>query len=427
MTTQTLPSYIDPARVGPWGMFLEQLERVEPHLGPLAEWLDTLRHPKRCLIVDVPVRMDDGRIRHFEGFRVQHNLSRGPGKGGVRFHPDVTLSEVMALSAWMTVKNAAVNLPYGGAKGGVKVDPAQLSRPELERLTRRYTSEIGSIIGPDRDIPAPDVNTNEQIMAWMMDTYSINQGSTQTGVVTGKPVSMGGSLGRKDATGRGCYVVAREAMKRLGIPMEGARVAIQGFGNVGNAAARIFHDAGARIVAIQDVAGTIANKDGIDPHALGRFLAGNPRALLDYPAAEAIANADFWAVDCDILLPAALEKQITEANADTIKARLIVEGANGPTTPLAEDILLGKGCTVLPDVLANAGGVTVSYFEWVQNASSFFWTEKDINDRLDRVLSEAFEGIWQVASSRRVNLRTATYITACSRVLEARALRGLYP
>ena len=427
MTTQTLPSYIDPARVGPWGMFLEQLERVEPHLGPLAEWLDTLRHPKRCLIVDVPVRMDDGRIRHFEGFRVQHNLSRGPGKGGVRFHPDVTLSEVMALSAWMTVKNAAVNLPYGGAKGGVKVDPAQLSRPELERLTRRYTSEIGNIIGPDRDIPAPDVNTNEQIMAWMMDTYSINQGSTQTGVVTGKPVSMGGSLGRKDATGRGCYVVAREAMKRLGIPMEGARVAIQGFGNVGNAAARIFHDAGARIVAIQDVAGTIANKDGIDPHALGRFLAGNPRALLDYPAAEAIANADFWAVDCDILLPAALEKQITEANADTIKARLIVEGANGPTTPLAEDILLGKGCTVLPDVLANAGGVTVSYFEWVQNASSFFWTEKDINDRLDRVLSEAFEGIWQVASSRRVNLRTATYITACSRVLEARALRGLYP
>jgi len=427
MTTQTLPSYIDPARVGPWGMFLEQLERVEPHLGPLAAWIDTLRHPKRCLIVDVPVRMDDGRIRHFEGFRVQHNLSRGPGKGGVRFHPDVTLSEVMALSAWMTVKNAAVNLPYGGAKGGVKVNPAELSRPELERLTRRYTSEIGSIIGPDRDIPAPDVNTNEQIMAWMMDTYSINQGSTQTGVVTGKPISMGGSLGRKDATGRGCYVVAREAMKRLGIAMEGARVAIQGFGNVGNAAARIFHDAGATIVAIQDVAGTIYNKDGIDPHALGRFLGGNPRALLDYPAAEAIANADFWGVDCDILLPAALEKQITEANADRIKARLIVEGANGPTTPLAEDILLGKGCTVLPDVLANAGGVTVSYFEWVQNASSFFWTEKDINDRLDRVLSEAFEGIWQVAASRRVNLRTATYITACSRVLEARALRGLYP
>ena len=427
MTTATLPSFLDPAHIGPWGMFLEQLERVEPHLGPLAAWIDTLRHPKRCLIVDVPVRMDDGRIRHFEGFRVQHNLSRGPGKGGVRFHPDVTLSEVMALSAWMTVKNAAVNLPYGGAKGGVRVNPAELSMPELERLTRRYTSEIGSIIGPDRDIPAPDVNTNEQIMAWMMDTYSINQGSTQTGVVTGKPISMGGSLGRKDATGRGCYVVAREAMQRLGMPMEGARIAIQGFGNVGNAAARIFHDAGAKIVAIQDAAGTIANSKGINPHALLGFLNGNPRALLDYPEAEVIANADFWGVDCDLLLPAALENQITAANAGQVRAKLIIEGANGPTTPQAEDILNANGCIVLPDVLANAGGVTVSYFEWVQNASSFFWTEKDINDRLDRVLTEAFQGIWDLAAARKVNLRTATYIMACSRVLEARAMRGIYP
>jgi glutamate dehydrogenase (NAD(P)+) len=427
MTTATLPSFLDPAHLGPWGMFLEQLERVEPHLGPLAAWIDTLRHPKRCLIVDVPVRMDDGRIRHFEGFRVQHNLSRGPGKGGVRFHPDVTLSEVMALSAWMTVKNAAVNLPYGGAKGGVRVNPAELSMPELERLTRRYTSEIGSIIGPDRDIPAPDVNTNEQIMAWMMDTYSINQGSTQTGVVTGKPISMGGSLGRKDATGRGCYVVAREAMQRLGMPMEGARIAIQGFGNVGNAAARIFHDAGAKIVAIQDAAGTIANSKGINPHALLGFLNGNPRALLDYPEAEVIANADFWGVDCDLLLPAALENQITAANAGQVRAKLIIEGANGPTTPQAEDILNANGCIVLPDVLANAGGVTVSYFEWVQNASSFFWTEKDINDRLDRVLTEAFQGIWDLAAARKVNLRTATYIMACSRVLEARAMRGIYP
>ena len=427
MTTAALPSFIDPARIGPWGMFLEQLERVEPHLGPLAAWIDTLRHPKRCLIVDVPVRMDDGHIRHFEGFRVQHNLSRGPGKGGVRFHPDVTLSEVMALSAWMTVKNAAVNLPYGGAKGGVRVNPAELSMAELERLTRRYTSEIGSIIGPDRDIPAPDVNTNEQIMAWMMDTYSINQGSTQPGVVTGKPISMGGSLGRKDATGRGCYVVAREAMQRLGMPMEGARIAIQGFGNVGSAAARIFHDAGAKIVAIQDAAGTIANTNGINPHALLGFLNGNPRALLDYPEAEVIANADFWGVDCDLLLPAALENQITAANAGQVRAKLIVEGANGPTTPQAEDILNANGCTVLPDVLANAGGVTVSYFEWVQNASSFFWTEKDIHDRLDRVLTEAFQGIWDLAAARKVNLRTATYIMACSRVLEARALRGIYP
>ena len=309
----------------------------------------------------------------------------------------------------------------------MRVNPAELSMPELERLTRRYTSEIGSIIGPDRDIPAPDVNTNEQIMAWMMDTYSINQGSTQTGVVTGKPISMGGSLGRKDATGRGCYVVAREAMQRLGMPMEGARIAIQGFGNVGNAAARIFHDAGAKIVAIQDAAGTIANSKGINPHALLGFLNGNPRALLDYPEAEVIANADFWGVDCDLLLPAALENQITAANAGQVRAKLVVEGANGPTTPQAEDILNANGCIVLPDVLANAGGVTVSYFEWVQNASSFFWTEKDINDRLDRVLTEAFQGIWDLAAARKVNLRTATYIMACSRVLEARAMRGIYP
>ena len=427
MTTLSLPSYIDPAHTGPWGMFLEQLDRVAPHLGPLAEWLDTLRHPKRCLVVDVPVRMDDGRIRHFEGFRVQHNLSRGPGKGGVRFHPDVTLSEVMALSAWMTVKNAAVNLPFGGAKGGVRVDPKTLSTPELERLTRRYTSEIGTLIGPDRDIPAPDVNTNEQIMAWMMDTYSINQGSTQTGVVTGKPVSMGGSLGRRDATGRGCFVVAREALKRLGRPLTGARVAIQGFGNVGNAAARIFHDAGAKIVAIQDVAGTLHHPGGIDPHALLRFLDGDPRRLTAYPEAGVIDNADFWSTDCEILLPAALEHQITADNAPRIRAKLIVEGANGPTTPQAEDILDAAGCTVLPDVLTNAGGVTVSYFEWVQNASSFFWTEKDIHDRLDRILSEAFQAIWELAAARRVNLRTATYIMACSRVLQARAQRGLYP
>ena len=423
-----IPSYLSAEHLGPWETYLVQIDRVEPHLSaelrPLAP---LLTRPKRALIVDVPIRLDNGEIAHFEGYRVQHNLSRGPGKGGIRYHPDVTLAEVMALSAWMTVKNAAVNLPYGGAKGGVRVNPAELSMPELERLTRRYTSEIGSIIGPDRDIPAPDVNTNEQIMAWMMDTYSINQGSTQTGVVTGKPISMGGSLGRKDATGRGCYVVAREAMQRLGMPMEGARIAIQGFGNVGNAAARIFHDAGARIVAIQDAAGTIANKNGINPHALLAFLNGNPRALLDYSEAEVIANADFWGVDCDLLLPAALENQITAANAGQIRARLVVEGANGPTTPQAEDILNAKGCTVLPDVLANAGGVTVSYFEWVQNASSFFWTEKDINDRLDRVLTEAFQGIWDMAAARKVNLRTATYIMACSRVLEARAMRGIYP
>ncbi|WP_281984234.1 Glu/Leu/Phe/Val family dehydrogenase, partial [Azonexus hydrophilus] len=394
---------------------------------PLAAWADTLRRPKRTLIVDVPIEMDDGSIRHFEGYRVQHNISRGPGKGGVRYHPSVTLSEVMALAGWMTVKNAALNLPYGGAKGGIRVDPRQLSSGELERLTRRYTSEIGLIIGPEKDIPAPDVNTNERVMAWMMDTYSINVGTTATGVVTGKPISLGGSLGRRDATGRGCFIVAREAMQRLGIPLVGARVAIQGFGNVGSAAARILHDNGARIVAIQDVAGSIYQPAGIDPHALQAFLVAGSGSLLDFPGVERIADETFWGVDCEILLPAALENQITETNAAGVRAKLIVEGANGPTSPAAEDILLSQGKVVLPDVLANAGGVTVSYFEWVQNASSFFWTEADINARLDRALSDAFRAIWEVAEVRRLPLRTAAFVVACSRVLEARALRGLYP
>jgi glutamate dehydrogenase (NAD(P)+) len=422
-----LPSYLNAEHPGPWAMFLEQLDRVEPHLGELARWTDTLRRPKRTLVMDVPVRMDDGRIEHFEGFRVQHNLSRGPGKGGVRFHPGVNLSEVMALSGWMTIKNAAVNLPYGGAKGGVRVDPAQLSLGELERLTRRYTSELGSFIGAERDIPAPDVGTNDQIMAWMMDTYAVNHGGMETGVVTGKPISMGGSLGRRDATGRGCFVVAREAMKRLHMTMAGARVAIQGFGNVGNAAARVFHDEGARIVAIQDVHGTLVNHAGIDPHVLTRHLKTEGGSWADYPHATLIASDAFWGVDCDVLLPAALERQITKANAAQVRARLIVEGANGPTTPEAEDMLHAQGCTVLPDVLANAGGVTVSYFEWVQNATSFFWTEQDIHARLDRVLTEAFDSIWHIAQDKGVNLRTATFITACTRVLEARSLRGLYP
>ena len=425
--TPRLPSYLDAANPGPWGMFLEQLDRVEPHLGPLARWMDTLRRPKRALIVDVPIEMDDGRIVHFEGYRVQHNLSRGPGKGGVRFHPGVTLPEVMALSGWMTVKNAAVNLPYGGAKGGIRVHPTLLSPGELERMTRRYTSEIGLVIGPDRDIPAPDVNTGEQTMAWMMDTYSINQGSTQSGVVTGKPLSLGGSLGRRDATGRGCYVVAREAMRRIGLPMEGARVAIQGFGNVGNAAARVFASAGAKLVAVLDAGGGIRCDTGIDPQALVEHVHVKREPITTFPGAEPISADEFWGTDCEVLLPAALEGQITAANAGLIRARLVVEGANGPTTPAAEDMLAERGCLVLPDVLANAGGVTVSYFEWVQNASSFFWTEDDINARLDRVLSEAFAAIWNRSAERGVSLRTAAFITACTRVLEARALRGLYP
>jgi len=421
-----IPSYLDSSHLGPWGIYLEQVERVTPYLGDLAYWVETLKRPKRILIVDVPIHLDDGTVAHFEGYRVQHNTSRGPAKGGIRFHQDVTLSEVMALSAWMTVKNAAVNLPYGGGKGGIRIDPRQYSQGELERLTRRYTTEIGLIIGPEKDIPAPDVNTNPQVMAWMMDTYSMNTGKTATGVVTGKPVALGGSLGRGDATGRGVFVTAAAAMKKLGMNVEGARVAVQGFGNVGNAAARIFHDHGAKIVAIQDVSGTVISTAGIDPHKALEHLR-EKGSILGLSGTEELQSGEFWDVDCDVLIPAALENQITEANAGRIKARVVVEGANGPTTPAADDILHAAGVTVVPDVLANAGGVTVSYFEWVQDFSSFFWTEDEINARLERIMNEAFAGLWEVSQKHGVTLRTAAFIVACTRVLEARALRGLYP
>jgi glutamate dehydrogenase (NAD(P)+) len=426
MHQHEVPSYLNHDNLGPWEIYLEQVDRVTPYLGKLAYWVETLKRPKRILIVDVPIQLDDGSIAHFEGYRVQHNSSRGPGKGGVRYHQDVTLSEVMALSAWMTVKNAAVNLPYGGAKGGIRVDPRKLSRGEIEKLTRRYTSEINFIIGPDKDIPAPDVNTNELTMAWMMDTYSMNQGRTATGVVTGKPIALGGSLGRRDATGRGVFVAGREAANRIGLEIAGSRVTVQGFGNVGNASARIFHDHGAKIIAIQDVGGTIFNGDGIDPYDLLEFMKQNPDVTA-YPKASVIGKNDFWNIETEFLIPAALEKQITLENASTIKTRIVVEGANGPTTPAADDVLRERGIIVVPDVLANAGGVTVSYFEWVQDFSSFFWTEDEINKRLEKIMIEAFKGIWDVAQDKNVTMRTATFIVACTRVLEARALRGLYP
>ncbi len=422
----TLPSYLQADQLGPWGIFLQQVDRVTPYLGELSRWVDTLTRPKRILIVDVPILMDDGTVAHFEGYRVQHNTSRGPGKGGVRFHQDVTLSEVMALSAWMSIKNAAVNVPFGGAKGGIRVDPRQLSRAELERVTRRYTSEIGLIIGPSKDIPAPDVNTNEQVMAWMMDTYSMNVGETATGVVTGKPIDLGGSLGRRDATGRGVFTVGQEAAARIGLELKGARIAVQGFGNVGSVAARLFAEAGARVVAVQDHAGTVYQEAGLDIPSLLEHVK-RQGSVLDFPAAEAIPQDSFWDVECEILVPAALEQQITEANAGRIKARLVIEGANGPTTPAADDILHERGVLVLPDVIANAGGVTVSYFEWVQDFSSFFWTEEEINARLVRIMREAFASVWQVAEQHRVSLRTATFIIACQRILRARDLRGLYP
>ena len=425
-SAHAIPSYLDAAHLGPWGIYLQQVDRVTPYLGSLARWVETLKRPKRILIVDVPIELDNGTIAHFEGYRVQHNLSRGPGKGGVRFHQDVTLSEVMALSAWMSVKNAAVNVPYGGAKGGIRVDPKKLSRGELERLTRRYTSEIGLLIGPAKDIPAPDVNTNGQIMSWMMDTYSMNTGATATGVVTGKPVDLGGSLGRVEATGRGVYTVGVEAARLTGLAIQGARVAVQGFGNVGGTAGKLFADAGAKIVAVQDHTGSIFKADGLDVPALLDHVA-QTGGVGGFKGADKLKNEEFWGVDCDILIPAALEGQITARNAGQIKARMIIEGANGPTTPEADDILNDKGVLVLPDVIANAGGVTVSYFEWVQDFSSFFWTEDEINARLVRIMQEAFAGVWQVAQENKVSLRTATFIVACQRILHAREMRGLYP
>ena len=422
----TLPSYLDASNLGPWGNYLQQVDRVIPHLGNLARWAETLKRPKRVLIVDVPIHMDDGTVAHFEGYRVQHNVSRGPGKGGVRFHQDVTLSEVMALSAWMSVKNAAVNVPYGGAKGGIRVDPKKLSRGELERMTRRYTSEIGIIIGPNKDIPAPDVNTNEQIMAWMMDTYSMNTGSTATGVVTGKPVDLGGSLGRREATGRGVYTVGCEAAQHIGLEIKGARIAVQGFGNVGGVAGKLFAEAGARVVAVQDHTGTIYKEAGFNVPALLEHVAQHG-GVGGFGKAEAVDNDSFWDVDCDILIPAALEQQINAQNASRIKARMIIEGANGPTTPAADDILQSRNILVLPDVIANAGGVTVSYFEWVQDFSSFFWDEEEINARLVKIMKHAFAAVWAVSQDQKVSLRTATFIVACKRILHTRELRGLYP
>jgi glutamate dehydrogenase (NAD(P)+) len=320
-----------------------------------------------------------------------------------------------------------VNVPYGGAKGGIRVDPKTLSRAELMRMTRRYTSEIGIIIGPNKDIPAPDVNTDAQIMAWMMDTYSMNQGSTSSGVVTGKPISLGGSLGRLEATGRGVFVVGCEAAGKIGLEIVGARVAVQGFGNVGGIAARLFAEAGAKVVAVQDHKSTVLRSSGLDVVALQDYVLKNG-SVDGFPGAEQTDDrAQFWDVDCDILVPAALEQQITDQNANRIKAKIVLEGANGPTTPEADDILHDKGVLVVPDVIANAGGVTVSYFEWVQDFSSFFWTEDEINLRLTRIMREAFHAVWQIADEKKVSLRTAAFIVACTRVLQAREMRGLYP
>lgn len=409
-----------------WMTYLAQIERVKPYLGDLTKYIDTLKNPKRALIVDVPVVMDDGSIRHFEGYRVQHNLSRGPGKGGIRFHPNVDLNEVMALSAWMTIKTAVLNLPFGGAKGGIRVDPRQLSDAELERLTRRYTSEIGHIIGPQKDIPAPDVGTNPRVMAWVMDTYSIEQGHTVTGVVTGKPVHLGGSLGRVKATGRGVFVTGYQIAQKIGLSVADSRVAVQGFGNVGSEAAILFAETGAKVVCVQDHTGTIFNEAGLNTQALQQHVQQHGGVAGFADATEIEAEA-FWDVEAEILIPAALEGQITAERAEKLQARLVLEGANGPTYPEADDILHRRGIIVVPDVICNAGGVTVSYFEWVQDMSSFFWSETEINQRLDTIMRDAVADVWNKAQEKNCNLRTSAYILACERILMARKERGIYP
>ena len=418
-------SYI-PATNNPWTNYLKQLEKVAPYLSHSIDQLETLKRPKRALIVNIPVEMDDGRIEHFEGYRVQHSLTRGPGKGGVRFHPDVDLSEVMALSAWMTIKCAALDLPFGGAKGGVRVNPSQLSKRELERLTRRYTAEINNIIGPQKDIPAPDVGTNPQIMAWMMDTYSMNAGTTVTGVVTGKPVHLGGSLGRAKATGRGVYITGLEAAKRLNISIENAQIAVQGFGNVGSEAALLFMNAGAKIICVQDHSATLYQAQGIDVQSLMHYQQQHG-SILGYSSVDEIPAPEFWSLHTDILIPAALEGVITTPIATTLNTRLILEGSNGPTLPEADTLLAERGITIVPDVICNAGGVTVSYFEWVQDLASFFWTEVEINQKLDRIMQHAMNTVWEMSEQKDCSLRTAAYILACERILNARIDRGIYP
>lgn len=412
---------------GAWQTFLAQVDRVAPYLSEdLADYVDTLKRPKRALIVDVPIIMDDGTIQHFEGYRVQHNLSRGPGKGGIRFHPEVELNEVMALSAWMTIKTAVLNLPFGGAKGGVRVDPRKLSARELERLTRRYTSEIAHIIGPQKDIPAPDVGTNPNVMGWMMDTYSSGQGYTVTGVVTGKPVHLGGSLGRVKATGRGVYITGCQVAEKIGLKIADARVSVQGYGNVGSEAANLFALSDAKIVCIQDHTGTIYNAMGIDLNSLHIHVEKN-QGVAGFAGATAIDNEAFWDVETDIIIPAALEGQINVERAQRLKAKMILEGANGPTYPEADDILRERQIMIVPDVICNAGGVTVSYFEWVQDMASYFWSEAEINDRLDKLMIQAVEDVWTCANNHACTLRTAAYILACERILKARKERGIFP
>ena len=384
-----------------------------------------LRHPEKQIIISVPVMMDSGEVEVFEGYRVLYNTSRGPAKGGIRFDLKVTLDEVKALAAWMTWKCAVVNLPFGGSKGGVVCDPLKMSVGELERLTRRYTAGIINTLGPDSDVPAPDVNTNERVMAWVMDTYSMRMGHTVTAVVTGKPIEMGGSLGRREATGRGCMIVVREALKHLGMPVSGTTLAVQGFGNVGSVAAQLLAREGCKVTAISDRTGGYHNANGVDIDAAIQHVKEH-RSLEGFKGGDSITNDELLTSSVDVLLPAALENVITSKNVGKIRARIICEGANGPTTAAADSVLDEKGIFVIPDILANAGGVTVSYFEWVQDRGGYFWKEETVNERLHEIMTHSFAAVLQLSRQHKVNMRTAAYMLAISRVATVHRLRGIY-
>jgi glutamate dehydrogenase (NAD(P)+) len=385
-----------------------------------------LRYPKRELVVHFPVQLDSGATRVFTGFRIQHNITRGPAKGGIRYHPAVNLDAMRAMAMWMTWKCAVVKIPYGGAKGGVICEPKGMSLRELERLTRRYTTEISILLGPDSDIPAPDLNTNAQTMAWIMDTYSMHHGYSIPGVVTGKPLSIGGAEGRVDATGYGVVCCIEEAANAIDLDLRTARVAVQGFGNVGQATARMLVEKGCQVVALSDSRGGIYHADGIDP-AIALQHKRETGSLVGAPRTERISNADLLEIDCDILVPAAIEGQLTERNAAQVKARLVAEAANGPTTPAADEIFRSREIVVIPDILCNAGGVTVSYFEWVQDREQFFWTPEETNAKLRRVMKRAFEDTLRASKEHAIDLRLAAYMLAVSRVAEATLTRGIYP
>jgi glutamate dehydrogenase (NAD(P)+) len=427
--SKTPSSPVDSAVAGmssAWQVALQQYDRAADKLNLGSAVRETLRYPKREVTVHFPVQLDNGTSRVFTGYRVWHNLARGPAKGGIRFHPLSDLEEIRALAMLMTWKCACVKIPYGGAKGGVTCDPKALSRRELERMTRRFTTEIGDMIGPDSDIPAPDVNTNAQVMAWIMDTYSMHRGYSVTGVVTGKPVSIGGSEGRQEATGRGVVYTIQEAAKTIDLDLHGARVVVQGFGNAGEAAARFVAELGARVIAVSDSRGGVFHGDGLDLPLVTRHKQ-ETGSVTGAPRTRPVSNDELFELDCDILIPAALEGVITERNAPRVRARIVAEAANGPTSPQADDILHERGIMVIPDILCNAGGVTVSYFEWVQDREEFFWSIDEINARLRRVMVRSFEDVHRTAVEHDTDLRMAAYMLSVSRVAEATLTRGFYP